>query len=169
MLPRDSNTYICIHIYVRGYAWRMMRRHRGPLWHSTCVSSATRPHIHSSTGLRMAVKCRYRRPSWLSTCISLATRPHTQTNGVTHGGEVQAPKALVAFDLCFTCYATPYISRVTHGGEVQAPRALVALDLRFICYATSYIGHRRVTQPRDPTDMHRAPQGYKAPRPNTYA
>ena len=145
MLPRDSNTYIyiyiyiCIHIYVRGYAWRMMRRHRGPLWHSTCVSSATRPHIHSSTGLRMAVKCRYRGPSWLSTCISLATRPHTQTNGVTHGG------------------------------EVQAPRALVALDLRVICYATSYIGHRRVIQPRDPTHMHRAPQGYTAPRPNTYA
>ena len=135
MLPRDSNTYICIHIYVRGYAWRMMRRHRGPLWHSTCVSSATRPHIHSSTGLRMAVKCRYRGPSWLSTCISLATRPHTQTNGVTHGG------------------------------EVQAPRALVALDLRVICYATSYIGHRRVIQPRDPTHMHRAPQGYTAPRP----
>ena len=82
---------------------------------------------------------------------------------------MQIPRPSLALDLHFACYATPYTNGITHGGEVQAPRAFVALDLRVICYATSYIGHRRVKQPRDPTDMHRAAQGYKAPRPNTYA
>ena len=43
--------------------------------------------------------------------------------------------------------------------SVQAPRALVALDLYIACYATPYIGHRRVIQLRDPTHIHKAPQG----------
>ena len=80
---------------------------------------------------------------------------YTRTYGVTHGGGVRTPRVFLALDPHLACYATPYIFiyGVTHGGW---------------CAGTEGpCGTRPARRPlRDP--IHRAPQGYTAPRPNTY-
>ena len=112
-------------------------------------------HTHLCTGLRMADDAQTPRAFVaLDLRVVCYATSYTQLYGVTHGSEVQIPRAFLALDLHFACYATPYTNGVTHGGEVQGTE--------------SPCGTRPARHLlRDL--IHRAPQGYKAPRPNTYA
>ena len=75
---------------------------------------------------------------------------------VARKDDVQNPTLLSSRHGPLLLHNPIHVIRITHGGDVQTRKTLVALNLRVIYYATPHIGHRRVIQLRDPTHIHRA-------------